>query len=207
MAFYDSIIHHFAKLVRGIYRVEVRGKENIPKDGAPYLLCSNHIGNLDPAVIVAATEHEVYFMAKEELFRIPLLSGLIRAFGAVPVKRGSGDVGAIKKLVEVLSENKTVGIFPQGHRRPRIAPSETETHSGAGMLLWRAKANVIPVAISTKNRRLCFFRKTVVSVGKPIPFAAFRMEGGGSEEYDRVTKEIFTEICALDTEARGVFEK
>ena len=207
MAFYDSAIRHLAKLIRKIYRIELRGKKNIPQGDAPYLLCSNHIGTLDPVVIVAATEHKVYYLGKAELSRIPLLSGLIRAFGAIPVKRGAGDVGAIKRLIEELSQNKTVGIFPQGHRYRGVDPATTEIKSGTGMILWRSKADVIPVAIATKNRRLRFFKKTIISVGKPIPFADLHMENGGTEEYDRVTKQVFTEVCALESAAREAFSK
>src|SRR5690606_10964952 len=97
------------------YRVQIIGIENIPKEGAA-ILCSNHISELDMFFIGYRIKRLVRYMAKEELFKNPLLRFFITRLGAFPVKRGKGDVGAIKTSLRLLSEGHIVGIFPEGTR-------------------------------------------------------------------------------------------
>lgn len=202
MGFYDNIIKSLAGAVSALYRIEVVGAENIPEDTERtqmpgFLLCSNHIANLDPVVIVAAIRIKINWMAKESLFKIPVLAPLIRALGAYPVNRASGDVGAIKRTIAQLKECKSVGIFPQGHRQPGVDPRTTEFRHGAGMIAYRAGCDVLPVAIETKSRKLKLFSKTVIIVGERIPFAQLGLEEGNTEAYKRATELIFDRICKL----------
>lgn len=208
MGFYDSMIKGLAGFFCALYRVEVVGAENIPEDteknGLPgFMLCSNHIANLDPVVIVAAIRIKINFMAKESLFRIPVLSQLIRALGAYPVNRASGDVGAIKRTIAQLKDNRSVGIFPQGHRKPGVDPRTTEIRYGAGMIAYRAGCDVLPVAIETKNRKLIPLQKTVILVGKRIPFAELGLEDGNTDTYKHASDLIFDRICALSENYRS----
>lgn len=202
MGFYDNIIKTLAGAVCALYRIELVGAENIPEDteraGLPgFMLCSNHIGNLDPVVIVAAIRIKINWMAKESLFRIPLLSSLIRALGAYPVNRASGDVGAIKRTIAQLRDCHSVGIFPQGHRRPGIDPRTTEIRYGAGMIAYRSGCDVLPVAVETKSRKLRPFKKTVIIVGERIPFSELGLENGCTETYKHASDLIFDRICTL----------
>ena len=202
MGFYDNIIKSLAGAVSALYRIEVVGAENIPEDTERtqmpgFLLCSNHIANLDPVVIVAAIRIKINWMAKESLFKIPGLSQLIRALGAFPVNRAAGDVGAIKRTIAQLKDCRSVGIFPQGHRRPGVDPRTTEIRYGAGMIAYRSGCDVLPIAIETKKRKLLPFSKTVIIVGKRIPFDELGMTEGNTETYKRATELIFDRICTL----------
>jgi len=208
MGFYDNMIKWLAGFFCALYRVKVVGQENIPEDternGLPgFMLCANHIANLDPVVIVAAIRIKINWMAKESLFKIPVLAPLIRALGAYPVNRASGDVGAIKRTIAQLKECKSVGIFPQGHRQPGVDPRTTEVRHGAGMIAYRSGCDVLPVAIVTKSRKLKFFSKTVIIVGKRIPFADLGLEEGNTESYKRATERIFDRICTLSENYRS----
>ena len=202
MGFYDNMIKWLAGFFCALYRVELVGKENIPEDTEKnqlpgFMLCSNHIANLDPVVIVAAIRVKINWMAKESLFKIPVLAPLIRALGAYPVNRASGDVGAIKRTIAQLKDCKSVGIFPQGHRQPGTDPRTTEVRHGAGMIAFRSGCDVLPVAIETKSRKLKLFSKTVIIVGERIPFADLGLEEGNTEAYKQATELIFDRICAL----------
>ena len=95
MKFYEAIYKIFARPVRALYRVRVIGAENLPAEGG-CLLCSNHTSMRDVVVLAAALPRQPRYMAKKELFKIPLLSQLIRALGAFPVDRGGADVSSIK---------------------------------------------------------------------------------------------------------------
>lgn len=208
MGFYDTMIKYVGGIVCGIYRVTLVGKENIPPDtednAAPaYLLCANHQGLLDPFVIGATIRVKIYWMAKESLFRVPIVKQIIEAFGAYPVSRGTGDVGAIKKSVELLKNHKSVGIFPQGHRNPGIDLRRTEIRHGAGMMAFRAECDVLPVCIATKNRRLRPFQKTAILVGERIPFSELGLLEGNSESYRRATELVFDRICRLSEDYRS----
>lgn len=103
MSFYT-----FAKsLVKGIfkilYRIEVEGIDNIPKEGRA-ILCANHISNLDPIVLGIICPRPISFMAKKELFSNKLFSKLFYSLNAFPVDRQSSDISAIRKSLEVLKE-------------------------------------------------------------------------------------------------------
>ena len=82
-----------------IFRIKVVNAAKEPDEGG-YVVCANHISATDPIIICYAfRKHQVHFMAKKELFKIPVLSGLIRMLGAFPIDRTGNDVGAIKNAV------------------------------------------------------------------------------------------------------------
>ena len=124
MNFYEAIYKIFARPVRALYRVRVIGAENLPAEGG-CLLCSNHTSMRDVVVLAAALPRQPRYMAKKELFKIPLLSQLIRALGAFPVDRGGADVSSIKKSIAMIEGGEVVSVFPQGHRvKGRCADNE-----------------------------------------------------------------------------------
>jgi len=199
--FYRIIYAIFAGLVGFLFRIRVTGREHEPDKGG-FIVCANHISATDPVVLCYAfRKHQVRFMAKKELFKIPLLSGLIRVLGAFPIDRGGNDVGAIKTSVSMIKEGKCMGIFPQGHRYPGQNPRETETKNGAALICTRAEADVIPVYIKKKNNTHKLFRKTTVIIGERIPFESFGYNPEASGEYARITGMIFDRICTLGEEA------
>ncbi len=194
----------FARLVLGLYRIRVYYAEREPSEGN-YLLCANHTAAMDPFILAAALrKQQTHFMGKKELFRIPLLAGLLRMFGAFPVDR-SGDVGAIRTTMTLLQDGKCVGMFPQGTRCPGVAPMEAadKLKNGAGMLCVRTRVSVLPVCIRAKGNKLRMLGGADVIVGEPIPYEAFGVSEPSHSEYVRVTEEIFSRICALYQEDIG----
>ncbi len=202
MAFYDNAIKYLSGFLCALYRVRLVGGENIPREEG-FLLCANHTGAMDPFIIGAAIRVKVYWMAKEELFRVPLVSGIIRAFGAVPIKRGAGDIGALRKSIELLSDGKSVGIFPQGHRNPGVDPRGTALHNGTGMIAGRAEAPILPVAIENKGRKLSIFRRNYIVVGPLIPYEDLPHAENAKENHALVTEHVFDKICTLWEENRA----
>ena len=184
---------------RLVFRTRVRGSGNEPrrKDG-PYLVCANHQSVVDPILIALATHRQQpHFMAKEELFRVPVLGRVVRWLGAYPVARQKGGVGAVKNTIALLSRGVSVGMFPQGHRYPGQDPAGTPVKQGAALIAAHTGVQILPVHIKMKEYRWKFFRRATVVVGKPIPFADFHYEPGKSGEYERITRMIFEEICRL----------
>ena len=198
--FYRIIYAIFAGLVGFLFRIRVTGRENEPDEGG-FIVCANHISATDAVVLCYAfRKHQVRFMAKKELFKIPLLSGLIRVLGAFPIDRGGNDVGAIKTAVSLVKEGKCMGIFPQGHRYPGENPRETATKNGAALICTRAEADVVPVYIHKKNNTHKLFRKTNVIIGEKIPFENFGYDPEATGEYARITGIIFDRVCSLGEE-------
>ncbi len=203
--FYNGFYKCFAGLIRKIFRVEIIGAENEPTDG-PFIVAANHMSNHDVFVLAACMKHQLHYIAKAELFKIPIVSQVIRAFGAYPVKRGAGDVGAIKNTVALLEKGDVVGYFPQGHRYKGVHPSETEVRSGIGLVAVKAKAKILPVAIYTKKYKMGWFRKTKVIIGKPIEFESFLPLEGNKRDYDRIAQTVFSEICGMIPKADALPE-
>lgn len=185
-----------APLVNLFTKIEVTGAENIPATGG-YLLCSNHIAKRDVVMLGIACPRQIKFIAKKELFSIPVLSSIMRAFGAVGLDRGGTDVAALRTSVDLLKGGDIVAIFPQGHRYPKVNPAKTPTKSGAGLIAYRAKCPVIPVCILTRGNKYRLFQKVEVIFGKPIAYDELGFVNGGNEEYASVTSSIFSKIVEL----------
>ncbi|WP_404355367.1 1-acyl-sn-glycerol-3-phosphate acyltransferase [Cytobacillus firmus] len=186
-------LYSFAKaavygVLKPIYRFEVFGKENFPKEGG-VLLCSNHIDNLDPPVVGINAPRPVYFMAKEELFHVPVLGKILPDLNAFPVKRGMSDREALRKGLGILKEGNVLGLFPEGTR------SKTgqlgKGLAGAGFFALRSEAHVVPCAIIGPYKA---FSKLKVVYGKPIDMIELRERKASAEE---TTELIMSEIRKL----------
>ena len=175
-------------IYKPLYRIQTIGQENIPKEGS-VLLCSNHISNFDPIVVGITTPRPVHFMAKEELFQVPLLGKLVPHLNAFPVKRGMSDREALRKGLAVLKENKVLGLFPEGTR------SKTgelgEGLAGAGFFATRSEALIVPCAVIGPYKA---FNKLKVVYGKPVDFTEYRKNKISADE---ATKIIMEEIRKL----------
>ncbi|WP_338749713.1 lysophospholipid acyltransferase family protein [Bacillus sp. FJAT-52991] len=171
-----------------LYRIEVRGREHFPKDGG-VLLCSNHIDNLDPPVVGITAPRPVSFMAKEELFNVPILGKVISNLQAFPVKRGMSDREALRKGLNFLKEGKVLGLFPEGTRSK--TGEVGKGLAGAGFFALRTDAYVVPCAIVGPYKP---FRKLKVVYGPPIDMSELRSKKAGVEE---VTEIIMSHIRHL----------
>ncbi len=182
----------FSGVVKVLFNIRVVNPENEPDEGG-CLICANHVSAADAvAICYAFRKNQAHFMAKKELFKIPLLSGLIKLLGAFPVDRKGSDVGAIKKAIATVKEGKSVGIFPQGHRHPKVEPRGTPVRNGAGLIISRAECDVVPVYIMRKNNTFALFKKTYVIIGEKIDFAS--LSGKDNAE---ITSTVFDAVCSL----------
>jgi len=196
MSLYRGLHVCLGAIVRCIFRVKVEGGENLPAEGA-YIVACNHICDADPVILAVSVKNrrQIRFMAKKELFKVPLLAQLIKALGAFPEDRGGADVGALKKSLKMLESGEVVGIFPQGTRHPKEHPSNSEVRNGIGMLAKRSGAMILPACIETKNFKIIpFFRRTRVRFGTPY-MPTYTLEG--SEAYAEIANEAFDHVLAL----------
>jgi 1-acyl-sn-glycerol-3-phosphate acyltransferase len=152
-----------------VYRIEIHGLENIPKDNN-YIICPNHLSTLDPPIICAVMPRRVAFMAKKELFDIPFLRWWIDWLGAFAVNRETLAPSTIKTVKIIKESNWVLGLFPQG-TRGTVGEIKGVTKGFAG-LAKITQCDVLPVGLIGTNevKRLPFSGKIIVNIGKPIPY-------------------------------------
>lgn len=152
-----------------IYRLEVYGLENVPKDN-DYIICANHLSTLDPPMLASIFPRRVSFMAKQELFDIPFICWWIDWLGTFAVNRENLDPSTIKTALEIKKSKWVLGIFPQGTRqKPGTIENVTKGFAGVARLM---KCSVLPVGIvgTEKATHIPFSGKVIVRIGKPIPY-------------------------------------
>ncbi len=184
MEFYNvarSAVYVFFKV---FFRVEVDGKENLPTDEA-FIVCSNHTSNLDPPLLGACMPFQLAFMAKEELFKNKIFGALIRALGAFPVRRGTGDIGALRSAVKLLKSGKRMVIFPEGGRSD--GKHLRKGKRGAALIAVKAGVGIIPVGIEGRYKPFC---KIKVHIGKMIRLDEYAERKIESEDLKSVTDKI-----------------
>lgn len=196
MRFYRAARAIFGPVFRLIFRVRVNGLENVPAEGG-ILIASNHISMLDPILLGATIGRPIRFMAKSSLFRIPLLHGLLNLLGAFPINRGSADPASLRTAINSIKEGDAVGIYPQGTRYKKKDPRETETRSGAGLIVYRAGCGVLPVSIKTKGYNVVPFRRVYINIGKPLSHGEIAPSSPFKAEYGRSSEMIFSHILSL----------
>ncbi|MDF0726204.1 lysophospholipid acyltransferase family protein [Cytobacillus sp. S13-E01] len=171
-----------------LYRIEVIGTENIPSTGS-VLICSNHIENFDPLIVGITSPRAIHFMAKEELFNVPVMGKIVSKVNAFPVKRGMSDREALRKGLKVLKDNNVLGLFPEGTRSKDGKLGKGL--AGAGFFAIRSNATVIPCAIIGPYK---LFGRLKVVYGRPIDMEALREQKASAEE---TTDKIMNSIGEL----------
>lgn len=195
--FYRKSYRFTAGFFRRLYRLTVIGAENVPPSGG-VILAPNHTTDVDVIVVAAAVERQVRYMAKAELFRVPLLGKLISKLGAFPVNRGKNDVSAVKATISLLESGEAVGVFPQGTRHPGEDPRGTKVLGGIAMIASHAGVPVVPTLILTKKMKVRAFRKTFVVFGKPVsPEEIAALSGEGGTGYRAAAEAIFGRVTDL----------
>ena len=157
----------FRELMRGLYRVEVVGSENVPATGG-VILASNHESVVDPFILAVATLREIRYMTKAELFRIPPVASTLRWLGAFPVVRGSADRQAFGEAFDLLRRGEVLGIFPQGTSKQH---RDRRWRSGAARLALATGAPIVPVRM-TGTRAWPLRTRVRIHVGPPIAVEA-----------------------------------
>ena len=188
--------------IRFFYNIRVVGRENEPKKGeGPFIVCANHISAGDPIAIGVTLRYcQPHYMAKKELFNKKPLAWFFRNLGMVPVNRDGNDVSALRTVIGLLRDGKSVGIFPQGTRHKGEDPRQTEIKGGLGMIWAHTQVPVLPIYIQTKDHEAKLFRRRTLIIGKPILPEELDYHPRTPGEYERISRLIFDRICLLGEE-------
>lgn len=144
------------------YRLKTFGRENIP-DGAA-IFCGNHSSFLDPIFICFAltVKRPIHFIAKAEIFKVPVIGSVIRAIGTFPVDRRINDTSSIRTSLRYLKAGERIGLFPEGTRVSQA--HAVAAKSGAVRLAAKTGAPIVPVYLPRKKS---FLGTVTVVIGKP----------------------------------------
>lgn len=185
---YRLIAYFSWPVVYGVFRLEARGKENIPASG--FVLAANHTSNFDPWPLGLPLYPKRYlrFMAKSELFWFPL-GPFIKAAGAFKVRRGQSDTEAIETAVELVRGGEIVVMFPEGTRQRKGLRKKWKArpHSGAARIALEAGAPLVPAAIKGTDRLLQLAQLKVL-YGAPLE---------SSDDVNETTARLMDEIRRL----------
>ena len=169
---FQFIITHIFYMIRLklVYRMEVQGLENVPKDNA-YIVAPNHLSTLDPPMIAAILPRPVAFMAKKELFNNPILRWWLNWLGAFAVDRENLSVSTIRTVLTIKKTEWVFGIFPQGTRQ--IPGTISHITKGFASLAKTTKCGILPIGLigTNESKHIPFTGKIIVKIGEMIPYS------------------------------------
>ncbi len=178
-----------ASLYHIFYRVKITGLENLDLNEG-FIICANHLNYLDAAAIVLLNKKTIRFVAKSDLYRIPIISYLGHTFDVIPIKRGKNDLASIKMCLKALKNNEILGIFPEGTRKGLA--KNVKIKNGAVFLATKAKCKIVPVGISGTFK---LFTKVKINYGKPIDIMQYKTED--PDWIDNASSEVMNKIIEL----------
>ncbi len=184
-------------LAAGAARLQVHGKENIPRQGG-FVAALNHLSWIDVPLFAYANPRNTYYVAKVEAHRIPGLGQFIRAFGSFAIRRGESDREAVRRMREVVREGGCLGVFVEGTRQKSGVPGEVQP--GAAMVALQEDVPVVCGAISgSLEWKVGNFHPTTIVWGKPMRFEGLPK---GAKGYRAASEQIGSEIHSLWERAR-----
>jgi 1-acyl-sn-glycerol-3-phosphate acyltransferase len=183
-----------------LFRLKVTGRDNEFGSGR-VIYASNHVSGIDPPLVGASIRRSVTFLAKKELFDIPILGWFIRAVHARPVDRGGYSRGVLEIMRAQLEADEATLLFPEGTRRRDGKLGEGKI--GVGMLAVWTGAPVLPVYLAgTANPMKAFmFRSRLkVVIGRPVLPPVVEGASERKKAYQDVTDKVMSEMARLKSE-------
>lgn len=183
-----------------LLRFEVCGRGHIPASGG-VILAANHISNLDPPLLGLGCQRHVRFLAKSELFNVPVLGWLLQSFGCIPVRRGRINKETFRSALDALTQGEVVAVFPQGTRS--AGTQKRAPLGGVGYLAVKSRARVVPVYIQGTERALPkgarFIRpyKVRITFGEPLEFSQVAFVGQDEVQYKEISRVVMDNVDAL----------
>jgi 1-acyl-sn-glycerol-3-phosphate acyltransferase len=177
-------------LLHTYFRGRIYNADRAPRSGK-LLVVSNHASDFDPLLVANCINRPIAFMAKEELFQVPVLKHAMSLYGAYPVRRGSADRTAMKSAITALEAGWATGVFLDGTRT-----NDGRIHSpklGAAWIAAQTQTPILPVCLWGNDS---IFRK-----GSPLPRSVPLTIRMGElilppERTDRSLLEATTQQCA-----------
>lgn len=190
--FYKIVIAILKVLVFFVFDLKVYNSENINKTDKGLIACGNHTNMIDPVILAVSSKRQIHFMGKKELFEKKIFGYIFRKLGGFPVDRQGVSMSAIKNSLQVLNNNKVLGIFPEGTRVK--AYDENNAKPGIALIANKAKANIIPFYIRGSYK---FRGKIEIIFGEEKNYFEDIEKKANSELYAEIGKQILKDIYIL----------
>lgn len=195
----------FVAFLRQFFRLfmkmEVQGLEHLPPDG-PVVIACNHVSNFDVFPMQLSLPRPIFFMAKAELFKFPLMDVALRDLGAFPVYRGEKDKWAMGHARRVLEHGQVLGMFPEGTRNKGRGLDVAKT--GTARMAIEAQCPIVPMALVGTDKFFNYFpRRTNVTVTLLPPLTP----KSGETPLALTDRQMFSMAAALPEDMRGVYAK
>ncbi len=195
MTFFDFAKGVVSGIVRTVFRLRVVGAANVPRAGG-LLVVANHISNFDPPILGVALPRPVWYMAKKELFALPVLGPVLPHVNAFSVDREAGGTAALRASLRLLKEGRCVGMFPEGGRNVH---GDKQEKGGAAFLARASGVPVVPAAI-VGTRGLRPLSRVTIVFGEPFHIVRNREADG--DDLEKGAAEIMQRIRALEESIR-----
>lgn len=205
-AFYQFGKFLVAGFVRVWTRIRVEGRENVPTRGG-FVVAPVHRSYIDTPITATITRRRLRFMAKDTMWRNPKIGWTLSAVGGFPVTRGSSDIEALKRCLQLLDAGEPLVMFPEGERKS--GPIVQPLFEGAAYVASRARVPIIPVGIGGSERAMpkgatfIYPRKVRVIVGEPIHPQVGESGRAPRTEVKRLTEELHAALQVLFDEAQA----
>ncbi len=204
-----GFFHYIAATIHSMwFRGDVIGTGNLPGAG-PYLIASNHASHLDPPMVGCQIAKQMRFFARKTLWSNRLMIWWLDQVETIPVERDSGDIGAIKRVLLALKEDRSVVLFPEGTRSPDGRLQKAK--AGVGLMACKTGVPVVPCRVYGsfdafgKGAKIPRFGVPITVVfGTPITPAEYDDPGAGKARYDVAAQRIMDRIAALPLPAYPV---
>jgi len=194
----EKLIYFYAKflgilLCKFLFHLEIRGLENLDGIGDSCIIAPNHQSFLDPPVLGLAFPRRLKYFAKTDIFKIPILSFLVRHLGAIPIDRDIMSSMTVRQGVKVLKEKNWLAIFPEGtrSRSEKMSPPK----QGIGFLHYKSGAPIVPVWLDGTGRALPVFAHFIRPVKIKVIIGQ-KIETGG-KDYAAIAQEVVEGIQKL----------
>jgi 1-acyl-sn-glycerol-3-phosphate acyltransferase len=197
-----GFFHYLSGIIRAMwFRGEVVGTENFPREG-PFLIASNHASHLDPPLVGSQIAKQMRFFARKSLWNNRLLGWWLDQVETIPVERDSGDIGAIKRVMQALKEDRAVVLFPEGTRSPDGRLQKPK--AGVGLMACKTGVPVVPcrvygsfLAFGKGSLIPRFGTPVTIVFGRPIAASEYDDPTAGKARYETAAQRIMDRIAAL----------
>ena len=197
----------FRFIYRLYFRWRVYNSERVPVRG-PVILAANHMSYLDPPLVGSGLRRDINYLARESLFRYPVMGAVLRSWNSVPVDRDGGGAAGLKAILDRLLNGGGIILFPEGTRSPdgKLQPAR----SGIGLTVIKSSAPVVPVRVFGtyeaygRHIRIPRPHRIAVKYGRPMDFSGFRAEAKNCSRAR--LKEIYQEVADAIMEAIAKLE-
>ncbi len=202
LTWFYSFFHYVARGIHeAFFRGEVVGTGHIPS-GGPYLIAANHASNLDPPLVGCQVARQMRFFARRTLWHNRILGWWMDRIECIAVDRDSGDVGAIRKVLQALKEDRAIVLFPEGTRT--LTGRLQKPKAGVGLMACKTGAPVVPCRVYGsfeafgKGTSIPRFGTPVdIVFGPPVTAAEYDDPAAGKERHQIASQRIFDRIAAL----------